>query len=221
MDDLGFRHRFVPGAADGDELTLLLLHGTGADESDLIPLGQAIAPGGTLLSPRGKVLENGMPRFFRRIAEGVFDHEDLKRRTDELARFVSDAAVRYGLRKDRILALGYSNGSNIASSVMLTHPGLLAGGVLFRPMVSIDPAPKPDLRKIEVLLAAGQKDPIVAPQETERLRAILETAGAKVTVHWHSGGHGLGRDDVDVATRWAADWRAIGRPHSYPEGAVQ
>ena len=210
-DELGFRHRFLAGSADGDGLTVLLLHGTGGDEGDLIPLGEEVAPGAALLSPRGRVLENGMPRFFRRLAEGVFDQEDLQRRTQELAEFVTAAAKEYGLQNDRILALGYSNGSNIASSVMLAYPGALAGGVLFRPMVALAPAAPPDLRGTGVLLAAGRRDPIVSAQETERLEGILRSAGAEVRTHWHSGGHGLGRDDIEAAAAWIREWRAVRR----------
>jgi phospholipase/carboxylesterase/glyoxalase family protein len=208
MSDLGFHHRFVAGAPNGDGLTLLLLHGTGADESDLIPVGQALAPDAALLSPRGKVLENGMPRFFRRLAEGVFDLEDLKLRTDELAEFVIHAAQKYDLRTGRILAVGYSNGANIASSLMLTHPHVLTGGVLFRPMVSVNPAAPPDLHESKILLAAGRRDPIVSPGETERLSELLTEAGATVSTHWHNGGHALGRDDIDAAAKWIAAWRA-------------
>ncbi len=146
-DDLGFVHRFVPApeSAQPPPAALLLLHGTGGDEDDLVPLGRALVPGWALVSPRGKVLEGGAPRFFRRLAEGVFDQEDLVARTHELAGFVEAAAVEYGLDRDRIVAVGFSNGANIGASLLLLHPGLLAGAVLLRAMVPFEPDPLPDL----------------------------------------------------------------------------
>src|SRR5262249_47641366 len=151
-----------------DGLTLLLLHGTGGGESDLIPLGQTLALGAALLSPRGRVLENGMPRFFRRLAEGVFDQQDLKIQTESLVRFIESASRAYRLRPDRTVAVGYSNGANIASSVLLTHPNVLAAAVLLRPMVPFVPSTLPDLRRKSLFLAAGRRDGIAGPQETQR-----------------------------------------------------
>ena len=132
--DLGFVHRFLP-PEDESGPTLLLLHGTGGNEEDLIPLGEALAPGAAVLSPRGKVSEHGAPRFFRRLAEGVFDHEDLLFRTHELADFVEAAAEEYGFDRSKLVAVGYSNGANVAGSTILLHPGLLRAAVLFRAMV--------------------------------------------------------------------------------------
>jgi phospholipase/carboxylesterase/glyoxalase family protein len=200
--ELGFVHRFVAPSAAGPGITLLLLHGTGGDENDLIPLGQELLPGAALLSPRGKALENGMPRFFRRLAEGVFDQEDLKRQTGELNRFVTSASGKYRLQDSKIIAVGYSNGANIAASILLTHPGLLSGAVLFRPMVPFRPSQPPDLRDLPVLLAAARRDQIVPPQQTSELARILEAAGARVSIHWHEGGHELGADDVAAAKQW-------------------
>ena len=180
-------HRFV-AASDLAGVTLLLLHGTGGNEEGLIPLGQELLPGAGLLSPRGRVLENGMPRFFRRLAEGVFDQEDLRTRTDELARFVADAARVYGLQDDRMVAVGYSNGANIAASLPLRHPSVLSGAVLFRPMVPFHPNPAPDLKGIPVFMAAGRRDPIVQAEQTSGLAEILQEAGASVSIHWHPGG---------------------------------
>lgn len=197
MSDLGFAHRFVPGAGT----TLLLLHGTGGTEADLISLGERLLPGAALLSPRGKVLENGMPRFFRRLTEGVFDLDDLARRTEELAEFVEAARGHYGM-DGNIVAVGYSNGANIASSLMLRRPGLLAGGVLLRGMVPFVPETPPALAGTEVLLANGKRDPIVPPDHVRRLTEIFEAAGASVTTHWHEGGHELGQGDVAAARRW-------------------
>jgi predicted esterase len=201
-DPLAFLHRFVPASPSNPGLTLLLLHGTGGNEQDLLTLGQELLPGAALLSPRGRILENGMPRFFRRRAEGVFDLEDLKLQTDELARFVGAAASKYGFDAAKIVAVGYSNGANIAASVMLSHPDVLAGAILFRPMVPFTPAVSPDLRNVPVLLAAGRRDPIVVPEQTLALGEILKTAGGRVSLHWHEGGHELGRDDIAAAKDW-------------------
>jgi predicted esterase len=204
-------HRFEPapeGAlaqrAGDSRATLLLLHGTGGNENDLLPVGRAIAPGAALLSPRGRVLENGMPRFFRRLAEGVFDMEDLVARTHELSDFVAEAAKRYGFDAKRVVAVGFSNGANIAASMMLLRPDTLAGAVLLRPMVPFEPKTPPDLRGRRALVAAGKADPIVKPENSERLAAILREAGADVTLHWSPGGHTLDRADLSAAAAW---WR--------------
>jgi predicted esterase len=208
VSKLAFEHRFVEGPRSADGLTLLLLHGTGGDESDLIPLGQKLAPGTALLSPRGRVLENGMPRFFRRLTEGVFDQQNLKVQTESLVRFIDSASQAYKLRPDRIVAVGYSNGANIASSILLTYPSVLAAGVLFRPMVPFIPSTSLNLKQVNVFIAAGRRDPIATLQETQRLVQILENAGAAVTMFWHNGGHELGQDDLEAATSWVSDWRA-------------
>ena len=198
-----FIHRFVPGA-EGARLTLLLLHGTGGNESDLLPLGRLLAPGAALLSPRGKVLESGMPRFFRRLAEGVFDQQDLAARTDELADWVAAAAAEYGLEAGRIVAAGFSNGANVAASMLLRRPGVLAGGVLFRAMVPFEPESLPDLGGVPVLLGAGRADPIVPADNTERLATLLRQAGANVTLDWRPGGHTLSQPEAEDAARWLA-----------------
>ena len=213
MTDLGFIHQFVPERGANSPV-LLLLHGTGGDENDLIPLGQELLPGAAMLTVRGKVLENGMPRFFRRLAEGIFDLEDLKRRTEELARFIEDARREYGLHDNRIVAVGYSNGSNIAASLILREPRLLSGAVLFRAMVPFTPEAVPDLRGIPIFLSAGKGDPIVPAENTGRLAAMLESGGAEVFVHWHSGGHELGQDDVAAARLWIARQRFLEEPQT-------
>jgi predicted esterase len=200
--EFGFVHRFVDAGPAGPEVTLLLLHGTGGDEDDLIPLGHQLLPGAALLSPRGRVLENGMPRFFRRLAAGVFDLDDLKLQTAELAKFVAGASQKYGLDGRPIVAVGYSNGANIAASLLLMRPHLLAGAVLFRPMVPFNPQSAPDLKDVPVLLAAARNDQIVPPTDTALLARILTMGGADVTTHWHPGGHELGRDDVAAAKDW-------------------
>jgi predicted esterase len=204
-----YTHRFEPAPGDvpaqgaGDsKATLLLLHGTGGNENDLLPVGRAIAPGAALLAPRGRVLENGMPRFFRRLAEGVFDMEDLVARTHELADFVAESAKRYGFDPSRVVAIGFSNGANIAGSLMLLRPETLAGAILLRPMVPFEPKSPPDLRGRRVLVAAGKADPLVKPEQSERLARLLEACGADVTLHWSPGGHTLDRADLTAAAAW-------------------
>jgi len=201
-----FVHRFEPAPTGKAGATLLLLHGTGGNENDLLPVGRAVAPDAALLSPRGRVLENGMPRFFRRLAEGVFDQEDLVARTHELADFVADAAKRHGFDPAHVVAVGFSNGANIAASMMLLRPEVLAGAVLLRPMVPFEPKTPPDLRGRRALVAAGKADPIVRPEQSERLAVILREAGADVTLHWSPGGHMLDRADLAAAAAWWRDF---------------
>jgi predicted esterase/catechol 2,3-dioxygenase-like lactoylglutathione lyase family enzyme len=207
-DALGFVHRYVPAEA-GQELTggttLLMLHGTGGDESDLLPLGRNLLPGAGILSPRGKVLERGAPRFFRRLAEGVFDQEDLAHRTEELVQFIHAAAATYGLERDGIVAVGFSNGANIAGSVLLRKPGLLRGAVLLSPMVPYEPDALPDLDGTSVFIGAGRNDPIAPAEQVERLASMLREAGADVTVHWQNAGHTITKDELDAAQRWMAE----------------
>jgi predicted esterase len=199
-----FIHRFIPAQAGGGACTLLLLHGTGGNEDDLLPLGQELVPGAALLSPRGRVLERGMPRFFRRLAEGVFDLDDLRFRTDELAAFVTRTVARHRLDPRHVVAVGFSNGANIAASLLLLHPGLLCGAVLFRPMVPLEPDPAPDLSGTRVFIAAGRSDPLIPAPLTERLVSLLGDAGAEVTQHWVAGGHNLTQADVTAAGAWFA-----------------
>jgi phospholipase/carboxylesterase/glyoxalase family protein len=194
-----FIHRFVPGTRAE---TLLLLHGTGADENDLIPLGEKLLPGAAILSPRGKVLENGMPRFFRRLAEGVFDLEDVKFRAAELAGFASHSANSYGFDPRRLIAAGYSNGANIAAAVLLLHGAIFARAVLFRAMVPLAPENAPGLSNVRVFLGAGREDPIVPGANTEALAALLQGLGAGVTLRWADAGHNLTAGDLDGARRW-------------------
>jgi len=200
---LGYVHRYLPpGAQVQNPMTLLLLHGTGGNEEDLLPLGRMLLPEAGLLSPRGPVLENGMPRFFRRIAEGVFDQEDLARRTADLAEFVRGATARYTLDPNGIVAVGFSNGANIAGSLLLRDPGLLRGAVLLSPMVPFEPDSLPDLSGTAVFIGAGRGDPIAPPVQVERLRELLEACGAEVTVEWHPGGHTIAPAVVSAARRW-------------------
>jgi len=198
---LDFVHEYVP-AEGGSSKTLLLLHGTGGNEHDLLPMGRELGDGAGLLSPRGKVLENGMPRFFRRLAMGVFDIEDLKFRTHELAQFVKAAASHYGFDSARVTALGYSNGANIAAALLLLRPEVLAGAALLRPMIPLTPDRLPDLKSVPVFLAGGRRDPIVRPEQTAQLAELLGKAGADVEVHWSPGGHELSTGDLTAAKHW-------------------
>ena len=203
MTEAGFVHRFDPAKVPGAP-TLLLLHGTGGDENDLLPLGRMLDERAALLSPRGKVLENGMPRFFRRLSMGVFDEEDLVNRTHELASFVEEAASEYGLDPKRLFAVGFSNGANIAASLLLLHPDLLAGAVLLRAMTPFELETLPDLSGTPVYLAAGRSDQMIPAESTERLADLLRKAGAEVTLDWQPGGHGIGRAEVEAARDWLA-----------------
>lgn len=203
MREAGFVHRFDPAEEPGAP-TLLLLHGTGGDENDLLPLGRMLDERAALLSPRGKVLENGMPRFFRRLSMGVFDEEDLVNRTHELASFVEEAASEYGLDPKRLFAVGFSNGANIAASLLLLHPDLLAGAVLLRAMTPFELETLPDLSGTPVYLAAGRSDQMIPAESTERLAELLRKAGAEVTLDWQPGGHGIGRAEVEAARDWLA-----------------
>lgn len=196
---LGFEHIHAPGTT---ERTLLLLHGTGGTESDLLPLGRSLDPEAHLLSPRGKVLENGMPRFFRRLSEGVFDEEDLIHRAEELAVFVTNAVEAYGLNPHRITAVGYSNGANIASAVMLLHPGVLAHAALLRGMVPLVPEQPPRLEGKSVLIASGHLDPIVPASNARQLAGLFREAGADVALRFENTGHGLTTQTIETTQHW-------------------
>jgi len=198
---LSFVHQFTPAQAD-DAPTLLLLHGTGGNEHDLLDLGRALYPGAALLSPRGPVLENGMPRFFRRLAEGVFDLDDLRRRTHDLAEFVAAASVAYGFDSRRVIAVGYSNGANIAGSLLLLRPEVLAGAVLFHAMVPLVPEQLPDLHAVPVFMSAGKFDSLISPPQTEALAQLLREAGAEVELHWEPASHALNQAEVAAAKSW-------------------
>lgn len=195
-----FVHRFVPGK---DSPTLLLLHGTGGNEDDLLPLGREISPGSALLSPRGKVLEGGaMPRFFRRLAEGVFDLEDLKFRTEELSDFVGWASKEYGFDSDTVVAVGYSNGANIAASMLLLRPRVLSGAILFRAMVPLVPDKLPNLSGKQIFLSEGMFDPIVEKSQATGLEGLLRRCGANVKMNWEEAEHSLLREEISKAKRF-------------------
>ncbi len=195
----GFEHRFVPGASG---LTLLLLHGTGGDEDSLLELGAALLPEASLLSPRGKVPENGMNRFFRRVREGVFDVADVRFRANELADFLDAASLQYGFSPSRVVAAGYSNGANVAAALLLERPSSLAAAVLFHAMVPLTPEAPPALAGKPVMITAGRQDQLVPPAGSERLAALLASYGADVELHWEPGGHGLAPNEVKAARRW-------------------
>jgi phospholipase/carboxylesterase len=196
---LSFIYRFEQGASP-QAPAFLLLHGTGGNEDDLLPLGRLIAPRSSLLSPRGKVLEGGMPRFFRRLAEGVFDQEDVRRRAHELADFVAEARKAYDIAAP--IALGYSNGANIAAAMMLLEPKVLLGAILMRAMVPLLELPKPDLTGKSVLILSGAQDPIIPPDNASRLAQILKSAGANVEHRVLPVGHELSQSDVTIAKSW-------------------
>lgn len=198
MSSLSYLHRFEP-ATNPKAPPLLLLHGTGGNQNDLLPLGRQLAPGSALLSPRGDVSEHGMPRFFRRFAEGVFDLADVARRTHALADFSAAAASEYGFDPARLTALGYSNGANIAASLFLLRPETLTRAVLLRPMVVLDPPQLPDLTGKQILLLSGRHDPIVPVEHPEQLAAMFRRAGAEVDLQWLDTGHQLTERDFTLA----------------------
>jgi phospholipase/carboxylesterase len=218
--NIGFIHKFIPADTRETERrtittktrqqnktfvpTLLLLHGTGGNEEDLIPLARQIIPSeAAILSPRGKVVENGMyPRFFRRLAEGVFDIEDLKFRTNELANFVNDASKAYGFDMRHVIAVGYSNGANIASSMLLLRPEIISAAILFRAMVPLVPRVLPDLSNKHIFMSSGSHDPIVSKQDAERLFNLFKKTGANVSLHWQNSGHELVMEDINKAKEW-------------------
>ena len=189
-------------AQDSAAPTLLLLHGTGGDETDLLPLGRALAPQAGILSVRGKVLENGSPRFFRRLAPGVFDQEDLTLRTEELASFLDAAASHYQFDPKKVVAVGYSNGANIAASLLLRVPDALAGGILLRSMVPFVPERPPQLSGKPILMLSGNSDPIASPENSRRLEKLFADAGADVTLHMQDAGHALVKLDLITAQEW-------------------
>lgn len=202
MSGLDFTHRFIPAPAGSTGRTLLLLHGTGGDENDMIPLGRDLDPTAALLSPRGQVLENGMPRFFRRLAEGIFDEEDLIRRAHELADFVGTAAARYAFDTKEMIAVGYSNGANIAAAILLLRPEVLSAAILFRAMVPLALASLPNLAHARVLISSGKRDPIVPVENAQRLAAMLQAGGANVMLRFEPAGHALVFGDIEAAGKW-------------------
>lgn len=199
---MDYIHQFISPPESPSGRVLLLLHGTGGNENDLLPLGADLDPSAALLSPRGKVLENGRPRFFRRLAEGVFDEEDVIRRAHELADFTLAAAARYKFDPQHLTAVGYSNGANIAAAILLLRPEVFSEAILFRAMVPLTLSIQPSLAGTRVLICAGQHDPIVPAENAERLAAMLRDAGADVTLRVQSAGHELTSPDIGAAKNW-------------------
>jgi len=194
------KHIFQKGK-DLAKPTLLLLHGTGGNELDLLPLAGMIDDEASVLSVRGNVLENGMPRFFRRLAEGVFDEEDLVFRTQELNEFLDEAARKYDFDRNNMIAIGYSNGANIAASLLFHYQNALKAAILHHPMVPRR-VELPDLTGTNVFIAAGTNDPICSPLESKELQALLQAANATVELHWENRGHQLTREEVEEAAKW-------------------
>jgi phospholipase/carboxylesterase len=204
LDTLPHVHR---AATSAHAPTLLLLHGTGADEHDLLPLGELLAADARLLSPRGRVSEQGMPRWFARHAEGVFDHADLVARTHELADWLDGAVTEYEVDRSTLLAAGFSNGANIAASLLLLRPGAVRAALLFAPMLPFEPDTLPNLDGTGVFISAGRRDPICPPEQAERLAELLSDAGAAVELVWHGGGHQLDREQAERGRVWLERWR--------------
>ncbi|MGA7368146.1 MAG: alpha/beta hydrolase [Nitrososphaeraceae archaeon] len=204
-DQLGFIHRFLASEHNKRDrsLTLLLLHGTGGDENDLIQIARMMDPvGASILSPRGKVLENDLPRFFRRLSEGVFDIKDLKFRTHELADFIQNASKLYKFDLEHLVAVGYSNGANIAASMLLLRPEILAGSILFRAMIPFVLDSVPNLSGKYIFMSAGLHDPIVPSRGTKGLFDLLKKTGSNVSLKWQNSGHELTQRDVIEAREW-------------------
>jgi len=197
-----FKHKFIAARSEEFDYTLLLLHGTGGSETDLLPLAERLLPEAAIISPRGRVNENGMARFFRRIEPGVFDTEDLIKRTNELADFLKIAAEEYHFNHDKLVAVGYSNGANIAASLLLLRPETLRAAILFRPMVPLCPVKRPNLDGVNVLVCSGKHDEIIAPEESFRLAEMLHESCATVSLHWSGSGHGLSTADLEAAQKW-------------------
>lgn len=198
---LTLKHIFKQGT-DASKPVLLLLHGTGGTENDLIPLAERLAPEASILGVRGAVLENGMPRFFRRLAEGVFDEPDLIARTHELNTFLDEAAVEYGFDRRNIVAVGYSNGANIAASLLFHDNQSLKGAVLHHAMVPLRSIALPDLAGVPIFMGSGTNDPIIPRAETEELAKYFIDANAEVHLHWENYGHQLTATEVEAAVQW-------------------
>lgn len=200
-EELQFVHRFIP-SSNTDDVTLFVLHGTGGDENDLLALAKAIRPTAAILSPRGKILENGMNRFFARLSPGVFDLTDLRKQTKELAEFINRATKKHSINPNQLVAVGYSNGANMAVNLMLNYPVLLCGAVLLRPLLPNKPSKIPDLSNQKILVLGGERDTLISPGQTKELIEYLRTTKAQLSVNWQSVGHELTQTDIAIAREW-------------------
>ena len=194
------KHIFQKG--DSSKPVFLLLHGTGGNESDLLPLAEIIDPNASILSVRGNVSENGMPRFFKRLAAGVFDEEDLKLRTKELYEFIQESAENFSFDSKKVVPIGYSNGANIAANLLFHYENIFEKAILFHPMVPMRGIDLPDMSQTSVFIGAGENDPICLPEETKELANLLHSAQASVFIQWEKMGHQLTRSEVDSAKKW-------------------
>jgi phospholipase/carboxylesterase len=194
-------HKFIKGQ-NPTRPTLLLLHGTGGNENDLLPVGKLIDADANLLAVRGEVIENGMPRFFRRLAPGVFDEQDLMYRTSQLHDFIDQASKTYDFDRGDVIAIGYSNGANIAANMLMQIPYSLRGAILMHPMLPRKEGTIPDLKDIQVLITAGNNDPIVPIQSTQALKKVLDDHRAKVSLTWFKFGHKLSSEEVQFIIKW-------------------
>ena len=198
-----YQHAFWrPEKTMDDGQTIVPLHGTGGNEKDLIGISRRISASSAIISPRGKVLENGLPRFFRRLAEGVFDEHDVVRRAHELADFLVGAASRYGRSSEKLVALGYSNGANIAAAILLLKPEIFSKAVLLRPMMPLLNPPEANLTGKRILIVNGRYDTVIPKESTEKLRLSLEEAGGTVEVITLDAGHEIATDDIALASEW-------------------
>lgn len=202
QENLTYIHQYKAGTGAQGQTTLFLLHGTGGDEDSLRDLGRMILPNAGQLRPRGNVSENGMARFFRRFAEGMLDLDDLRARAGDLAQFLQQASTRYGFDAQQVIGAGFSNGANIASSLLLLHPHILQAAILLHPMFTFEPEQLPDLRGKPVFIGAGRADPLVPAVQTEQLTDLLQRCGADVTVFWHQGGHTVSAEEVKAIVQW-------------------
>lgn len=197
-----FVHRFIPAATPGEDRTLLMLHGTGGNESDLLPLASTLLPGAAILSPRGRIDEGGMPRFFRRFAEGVFDLDNLREETNALADFVKAASEEYGFDPAKVVGIGFSNGANIASTLLFLRPETLHEAILIRTMVTLPDTSAQGLEGKRVFISSGRFDSMVPVDNVMHLASVLADGGADVTHHWVEGGHNLTRGEIDAMREW-------------------
>lgn len=192
--------------------TFVVFHGTGGDEHDLIPVAQMVSPDANILSLRGSVSEQGMLRFFKRLSEGVFDQADIRLQAREIVAFIREAVSEHHLDPEHLTALGYSNGANIIAAILLLHGSVFREAILLHPMVPLDEIPDTDLTGARVFIGAGENDPIVAPDNTRRLEAVLREKGADIRSSWYRNGHTLTMDEIKDATAWHAETETLDRP---------